>query len=436
MNESKNVRDAVGVRDMTYDGHGHGRPRTRPVAALVPILAMMMTASVIVIGPSVASHAQSAAPNQAGVGDAEDAPAAPAQADGAGQARGEASAPLPAGDDAVSEIGAGASSPKSASDIVEPWSEGRSQADRRAAREAFLAGNKLARRRFFASAAAKYRQAMDLWPHPAFAYNLALAQLQLDQPIEAHASLERAIEHGPEPLGDRYQEARQQIARIESEAGQLTVTCAEPGARVMMDGKLLFMAPGTGRRLVRPGAYQVVALHSGLVPVIETVVLAPGQESAVALAFTYPEVEIEVSERRWASWKSWAVVASGAALMATGGALDWHSSRAFDDHDRAFRKQCPDGCMDGSVPADLDSRQRRAEREQDLAIVGYTVGAAALATGVVLAYLGRERVRRERVRKAPDGSVVSVVEPGAKDIAIIAPLIAPGAVGLNTGFYF
>jgi hypothetical protein len=321
-----------------------------------------------------------------------------------------------------------------------PWNQGVDIAQRRAAREVFLEANGLARKRFFATAAAKYRQAIEIWPHPAFSYNLALAQLQLDQPIEAHASLRRAVEHGTAPLGDRYEQARQQISRIESELGAIEVTCAEPGARVMLDGKLVFTGPGVYRGVVRPGAHQVVAIRPGLAPVVEQVVVSPGEHGGVTLLFEYPEVEVAVPVRRWAAWKPSAVVGVGAALVLAGAALDWHSTRMYDEHDRDFRAAFPTGYRAGDATederrtrADLDDRLGRAESEQRMAVIGYAVGGATLATGAVLAYLGRERTYRKRLRVAPGDDA----EPAPRTAtSSVAPLIAPGVIGVSAGFHF
>lgn len=314
-----------------------------------------------------------------------------------------------------------------------PWNQGVDVDRRHAARKVFLEGNDLARKRFFATAAAKYRQAIELWPHPAFSYNLALAQLQLDQPIEAHASLQRAVEHGPGPLGDRYEQARQQLARIESEIGTIEVTCVEPGARVMLDGKPVFTGPGTYRGVVRPGAHQLVAIRRGLAPVVEQLVISPGEQGSVALVFEYPETEVTQKRRRWAAWKPYTMVAAGAALVLTGAALDWHSTRMFDEYDRDYLEECPEGCMSDMELARFADRQTRAQSEQRLAVIGYAVGGAVLATGVVLSYVGRERTYRKRVRVAPDAA--DVPQPSTA-MGSIAPFVAPGAFGVSAGFRF
>jgi hypothetical protein len=384
---------------------------------------------VVRLGAAMSVALACASPARAQAGDPPADVAAPAAA--ADAAAGDP--PPLADDDAASATG-----PAQEEDA--PWNQGVAVDQRRAAREVFLEANGLARKRFFATAAAKYRQAIELWPHPAFSYNLALAQLQLDQPIEAHASLRRAVEHGPAPVGDRYDQARQQIARIESELGAIEVTCAEPGARVMLDGKLVFTGPGVYRGVVRPGAHQVVAIRRGLAPVVEQLVVSPGEHGGVALVFEYPEVEVAVPVRRWAAWQSYAVVGAGAALVLAGSALDWHSTRMFDEHDRDFHAAFPTGYRadtateaDRRVRAELDDRLGRAESEQRMAVIGYAVGGATLATGAVLAYLGRERTYRKRVRVAPGEDAANAPSTTTSSVA---PLIAPGVIGVSAGFHF
>ena len=344
--------------------------------------------------------------------------------DGVADSPSEAAGALPlAGDDAVSAAGA----PDA------PWNQGENLAQRRAAaRAVFREANDLARKRFHASATAKYKQAIELWPHPAFSYNLAVAQQQLDQLVEAHANLERALAHGPEHLAGRDTEARQQIARIESELSPIEVTCAEPGAEVMLDGKGLFTAPGAHRGVVRPGAHQLVATRHGLPNVVEQIVTSPGERSRFVVRFEYPVVEDRV--RRWAGWKSYAVAGTGAALLLAGAALDWHSTRVFDEYDRRFLEACAnDVCTPAMESPALAQRRSRGESEQRLAVIGYAAGGVALATGVALTYLGRERVvhRRAGVTPGEESAQASNAITGS-----ITPVIAPSVIGVRAGFRF
>jgi hypothetical protein len=307
-----------------------------------------------------------------------------------------------------------------------PWIRGVPLERRLAAREVFLEANALARKRFFATAAARYKQAIELWDHPAFAYNLALTQLQLDQLIEAYANLERAIAYGPAPLGDRYENARNQLALIGAELSPLQVACSEPGARVMLDGKLLFTGPGQYRGMVRPGAHQLVATRRGLTPLVEQIVTSPGEQASFSLVFEYPEVEI--SHRPWPAWRSYSVAGAGAVLLLAGVVLDSHSTRMFDDYTRDFRSECPTGCPGAMRPRALDERRARAETEQRAAVITYVAGGAVLTTSLVLTYFGRERTTRRRVQPALDES------PAPRPS--VAPLVTPGVIGLSAGARF
>ncbi len=261
----------------------------------------------------------------------------------------------------------------------------------------------------------------------AFAYNLALSQLQLDQPIEAHANLERAIERGPEPLDGRYIQARQQLALIETELSRLEVSCTEPGAQVMLDGKLLFKGPGRHRGIVRPGAHQLVATRHGLTPIVQQIVVAPGEKGGFALTFEYPEV----ATRPWPTWRSQAVIGASAALLLAGGVLDWHSSRMFDEYDQMVRVRCPRGCTKAMLPPGLDDLESRARQEQRMAVITYAMSGAVLGTGLVLTYLGRPRMTRRRMRppleRGPEASIVS----GA-----LTPFVTPDSIGVSAGLRF
>jgi hypothetical protein len=58
---------------------------------------------------------------------------------------------------------------------VKPWSRGISMETRARARDIFTEGNRLMAIPLFAPAAKKFKEALALWPHPAFHYNLAIA---------------------------------------------------------------------------------------------------------------------------------------------------------------------------------------------------------------------------------------------------------------------
>ncbi|HWN68690.1 MAG TPA: hypothetical protein VNM90_13730, partial [Haliangium sp.] len=67
-----------------------------------------------------------------------------------------------------------------------PWVEGVPLEQRRQAYALFIEGNAIIKNGLFAKAAEKYKAALDLWEHPAFHYNLGIAQMNLDQIIDAY----------------------------------------------------------------------------------------------------------------------------------------------------------------------------------------------------------------------------------------------------------
>ncbi|TMQ23258.1 MAG: hypothetical protein E6J90_10935 [Deltaproteobacteria bacterium] len=106
-----------------------------------------------------------------------------------------------------------------------PWNRGVPLATREGARVVFLEGNRLFKVPLFAQAAEQYLAALTKWKHPAFYFNLAIAQLNLGQDLEARDSLEHALQHGAEPLGAlEFQEAQKQLKEVERQRD--TIHCA------------------------------------------------------------------------------------------------------------------------------------------------------------------------------------------------------------------
>src|SRR5215831_6482638 len=81
-----------------------------------------------------------------------------------------------------------------------PWASGVSDANQQAATKAFQDGNQQLNDGIFTKAAERYREALKSWDHPAIHYNLALALMNLDQPVEVYGELEQSIKYGPTPL--------------------------------------------------------------------------------------------------------------------------------------------------------------------------------------------------------------------------------------------
>jgi hypothetical protein len=264
---------------------------------------------------------------------------------------------------------------------------------REAAREVFLEGNRLFKIPLFAQAVEKYTEALGTWKHPAFYFNLALAQLNLGQEVEAHGSLEQAMKYGAEPLGaDELQEARKQLLEVEQRLGRLRISCPTPAAEVTLDGVTLFTGPGTQEVWVKPRAHEITAKRLEYVTRVKRVTVSPGTLQALDLP-----LRKMIEDRPWSAWKPWSVVGAGAAVAAAGGVLHALSARDFRAYDDGFRqllcaeKGCTEQMIDEENPR-LSPTLRRAQREQKLAVGGYIAGGAVLVAGAVLVYLNRPRL--------------------------------------------
>jgi tetratricopeptide (TPR) repeat protein len=300
-----------------------------------------------------------------------------------------------------------------------PWIQGQSLNERKRAREIFLEANVLLEDTLFARAAAKYEEALAIWPHPAFSYNLALARIHLGQSIEAYESMRQAVRYGEPPLGeDLYKNAQNFLALLRNQLAEIEVACDEPGATVTLDGKPLFVGPGRRTLMALPGGHLLMATKNGRLPDNEQLVLAPGQHAQFSLAPQMPSYL--ATERRWPAWRPWAVVGAGAVVMAAGGYLDWRAEAGFDRFDAALDAACTgtSGCEAANVSASLYEQRDRAEALRWSARATYLVGGTTFATSAVLLYLNRELpVKRSRREAFTDVSLVPMLAPQAAAVS-------------------
>lgn len=306
-----------------------------------------------------------------------------------------------------------------------PWVHGVPLASRKQAHALFLEGNTIIKEGMFGKAAEKYRAALDLWDHPAFHYNLGIAQMNLDQIIDAYHRFRAARRHGARPIGeDKYEQAQVYLTLLGNQLAEIEVVCSEPGAEVALDGKPLFRAPGRQRVMVRPGGHRAEATKPGRLPDTKQAVLDPGDSTSITLAPKFPEQL--ATARRWPQWLPWAVAGAGAVVLAGAGGMDWHSSRLFDRFDREFDDTCPgntNGCLSSELPASLRAKLDDAESWQWSARATYVVGGVTLAASAVLVYLNRDRIVLERKPEAPGAVTMDVA-------------LTPGGAGVSARLHF
>jgi hypothetical protein len=314
-----------------------------------------------------------------------------------------------------------ATDPIAVDDDAKAWNRGVPIAVRREARTLFLEGNRLFWIPLFARAAEEYAAALRKWKHPAFYFNLALAELNLGQQVEARAHLAQAVEHGVEPLGnERFQEAMKQRQDLERQLGQIRIQCETAGAEVTLDGTTLFTGPGHYEGWIQARAHEITAKEPDHLSEARRVAVAAGERTSVDLRLTTLDEAADRS-RRWKTWKPWAVIGSGVAVAAASGVVHALSARGFRSYDTEFAKQsCAqmNMCVEHDLPHSLRAKLDRAELEQKIAIGGYIAGGSIVAAGVVLLYMNRPHLTEQEAARSRAGAIA------------VAPAVSPGTLGI------
>jgi len=298
------------------------------------------------------------------------------------------------------------------------WAKGVSPADQQKALALFKDGNALLKDSVFVQAAAKYREALSHWDHPAIHYNLVLALLNLDQPIEVQQHLVAAMKYGPEPLDkEKYEQAKAHKIVIEAKLARVQITCEEPGAQVKMDGRPLFMAPGKYEAFVRPGPHTIVATKEGFLTNEVSRALPAGETVNLDLKLM-TAADLTEYRRKWSVWMPWTVVGAGALVAVVGGGLHYGGAEKVREFDAGVES------CGGCVPSeDLSDARRTGGTMQKVAVTSYAAGGAALITGAVLVYMNR--LQAYAIEKP------SKKEPGAPGTGSPAPATpAEPAIGV------
>jgi hypothetical protein len=280
-----------------------------------------------------------------------------------------------------------------AAEGARPWISGVPQREQKAATDLFREGNGLLKESLFVQAAAKYREALSHWNHPGIHYNLALALLNLDQPIEVYNHLEAALKYGPAPLdADKFEHAIRYRALIEKQLARIDVRCDKPdGAVVTMDGTRLFMAPGRYEGLVRVGQHTIVAERRGFVGVQQTPTLPPAETTKIELRMFTAE-QLTRYKRRWPIYVPVAVLAAGVVAAGVGGILNWQATESFHAYDSGITKCSVGSVTGGCMPnGELAGKRSSGDAMQGSAFALYAVGAGLVAAGGVLLYMDRAR---------------------------------------------
>jgi len=272
-----------------------------------------------------------------------------------------------------------------------PWATGVSPENQKTALGKFREANDLLNNGLFARAANSYKEALQSWQHPAIHYNLALALMNVDQPIEAYDNLEKSILYGEGPLEkDKFEHAKEYMVLLEKQIANIEVTCDKVGAKVSVDGKEVFVGPGTYKSRVRIGKHTFVAEKKGYSTRINAPFIGPGENFRIELKL-YTAEELTRYNRRWeATWMPYAVLGTGVALGIAGVALELSATSAYQDYDKAVAacNMNNTGCPTDAAITDL---RDSGDSKRSLGYVMYGAAGVTAAAGIVLAVMNRRQ---------------------------------------------
>jgi hypothetical protein len=304
-----------------------------------------------------------------------------------------------------------------------PWAKGVSPAQQQQALALFSEGNQNLRDALFPRAVEIYQQALTHWDHPAIHYNLALALVNLDRPVEMHAALEKAMAFGAAPLdADKFDRAKGYKILVEKLLGLVELTIDTPDAVVLYDGKEVLHGAGTWTARVRAGIHTVVARAPGFAPTQLRQRINGGDTSRLDLKL-YTDQQLTRYKRRFPTWLPWAVAGAGVVALGVGGGLHASARTGFSEYDQAIRDCAatdPSGGCSMPGPGVFDMKSS-AESKQTIAYIGYGIGAAALAGGIVLLVLNQPTAYRiDPFAETVEGSAVSITPVFGPDLTGVA----------------
>jgi len=311
------------------------------------------------------------------------------------------------------------------------------ESDEKAAELAFREGNDRLNDGLFVKAVESYRKALLRWDHPAIHYNLALALINLDQPIEVYEHMTKALQYGADPLEkDKYDHGKEYLRLVEGQLADIEVSCDKVGAKVSVDGKQVFVAPGKFASKVRVGKHTFFADKEGYNARVETPFVGAGEAFRINLK-VYTTPELTRYTRKWdRAWVPYTVIGAGALLTLGGALFQLSAQSSYDEYNRLIDgcnmpdKGCPiDPSKPGFNKAAIEARDS-GDTKRLMGYIGYGVGGAAIATGIVLAYVNRSRPYQITPEQL-EGQRAS--EPAS--IAIV-PVVSPEAVGATVQGHF
>lgn len=301
-----------------------------------------------------------------------------------------------------------------------PWGKDVPAERKSAANQLLGEGNALFVQSKFPEALATYEQAIAQWNHPAIHFNIVRALLALDRPLEAEASLEKALAYGAAPLeANHYAEALSYKGLLGGRLGTLKVSCKQTGVTVKLDGAELLACPGQLTKRLLPGNRVVVGSKAGHQTEIKDVVIVGGAKLDVTIELV-TIAQATVYRSRWSQWKPWAVTGSGLAIAGAGFLLRTLESRKADQLDATFQNTCqPDCTKDRYVELGLAEDEARIERNGRIAVATMIGGGVIAVAGITAVILNRPKAYVNERRSQASAQLVPSLTPTGGGLAVV-----------------
>ncbi len=298
-----------------------------------------------------------------------------------------------------------------------PWAKNVSKEAQAVALDAFRSGNQLFATSNYTKAVAHYERGLASWDHPALHGNLAVALIRLERPLEAFSHIGRALQFGQGPLDAHvYEQLITSQKLLENQLARIEVVCAsKQSSEVSIDGDVFTKCPENRESYALAGSHELVARKADYLTLVRRFTASPGEVTRIEVSLT-PLSEAVTHERRFATWKPWAVVGAGVGLSLVGAGFKLRAVSNIDAYDQEVDRLCPDGCERDSIPSSVADLETRASLQDTVAIGSFVAAGATLAAGAVLVYMNRPK----RIELDADGRRIG-----------IAPTLAPGHAGLQ-----
>ncbi|HUS32695.1 MAG TPA: tetratricopeptide repeat protein [Kofleriaceae bacterium] len=271
------------------------------------------------------------------------------------------------------------------------------------AKRALDDGNALLLDKKYVEALDKYTEAVAQWDHPAIRFNMVRCQIQLGKNLEAYENLEKALKYGADPLEETvYNEAIAYQKLLETQIGNIQVTCKQDGVKLTIDGQPLASCPAQESRRLLAGPHQIVGQKPGLLPKTMDVVVVGGKPLGVDVKLD-PLAKGAKIVHRWPGYVPWTVFGGGLALGAIGGLTLWAASTQLRSYDVFVDANCTSQCTDAQLAQAKHDYYDPAQTKNNVGGTFVAVGAAAVATGAVMVYLNRGRTVYPDVAPLPGG---------------------------------